>query len=178
MKKKTKAAKAASNTRKSERSRKAESLSDKAVLVSALAILYAILLLFLQNMGKSNLAAGALGFLQILRWVSIAGAIFFAAWSVYKERRGLMLYCGIFVYLIWTITIILNTTNWDKSFMIVFASLFAAFVLTHVNIWLRATDRYERTAPRVIFAVVAILIFLLLNLVYINLRFELFNGLF
>lgn len=169
MKKRNQAIKAAAKVQRAERRREAERLSDKAVLVTALAILYGVLLLFLQSMGKSDLVNGAIGFLKILRWVSIAGGIIFAAFSVYKERRGLMLYCGMFVYIIWSVTVILNTTVWDKSFAIVYVSLLAAIILTHVNIWLRTSGRFERMAPRVTFAAIAIVIFLLLNLVYVEL---------
>ena len=177
MKKKNKAFNAAAKEQRIERRREAERLSEKGVMITALAILYGVLLLFLQSMGKSDLAAGATGFLSILRWVSIAGAIFFAAWSVYKERRGLMLYCGIFVYIIWSITIVLNTTSWDKSFAIVYVSLFAAIVFTHVNIWLRSSGRFESKAFRVSFAVVSIAVFVVLNLLYIELRYGLFSKL-
>lgn len=170
MKKKTNAAKAAAKEQRATRRREAERLSDKAVLITALAILYGVLLLFLQSMGKNPVNVnGALSFLQILRWVSIAGGIIFAALSVYKERRGLMLYCGMFVYIIWSVTVILNTTAWDKSYAIVYVSLLLAIILTHVNIWLRTSGRFERTAPRVIFAAVSIAIFLLINLAYVEL---------
>ena len=156
----------------------AERLSDKAVLLSALAILYGILLLFLQNMGYSiATVSGAVTFVCILFWGSIAGAMIFAALAVYRERRGLLLYCGIFVYVLWTTAVIRFTGNWAHAFAIVYASLFAAFILIHVNIWLRTSGRYERKAPRIVFYVITALIFLGLTLLALALRFGLLNGL-
>ena len=150
---------------------KNERLTDKAVLLSAMAILYGILLLFLQSMGYSSLtASGAVTFVLILFWGSIAGAMVFAALAVYRERRELMLYCGIFVYILWTTAIIRYTGNWGHAFALVYISLFAAFILVHVNIWLRKTGRFERTAPRVIFAVIAALIFAVLTFTSVGLR--------
>ncbi len=149
----------------------AERLSDKAVLISALAILYGILLLFLQNMGYSiATASGAVTFVCILFWGSIVGAMLFAALAVYREQRGLLLYSGIFIYVLWTTAIIRFTGNWAQAFAIVYVSLFSAFVLVHVNIWLRTTGRFEKKSVRIIFNTVAVVILVLLTLCSMGLR--------
>lgn len=149
----------------------AERMSDKAVLLSALTILYGILLLFLQNMGYSMATvSGAVTFVCILFWGSIAGAMLFAALSVYRERWGLLLYCGIFLYVFWTTAVIRFTGNWAHAYAIVYISLFAVFVLVHVNIWLRTSGRYEKRPVRLAFIIVTAVIFALLTLTAVGLR--------
>ncbi len=166
------------NNSKVEARMNAERLSDRAVLISALAILYGILLLFLQNMGYSiATASGAVTFVSILFWASIVGAMLFAALSVYREQRGLLLYSGIFIYVLWTTAIIRFTGNWAQAFAIVYVSLFSAFILFHVNIWLRTTGRFEKKSVRIIFKTVAVVILVLLTLCSIGLRTGILNGL-
>ena len=148
-----------------------ERLTDKAVLISALAILYGVLLLFLQSMGYSTAtASGAVTFVLILFWGSIVGAMVFAALAVYRERRDFLLYTGIFVYVLWTTAIIRFTGYWSHAYALVYISLFAAFILVHVNIWLRKTDRLEKTLPKVIFVVISALILIVLTLCSIGFR--------
>lgn len=156
----------------------AERMSDKAVLLSALIILYGILLLFLNRMSNEIATVqGAVTFVKILFWCGIAGAMIFAALAVYRERRGLLLYSGIFGYVFWTTALLLFTGNWAQAFVIVYVSLCAAFILVHVNIWLRISGRYEKRHVRVIFTVVAVAIFVILTLVAVGLRTGLLEGL-
>ncbi len=167
MKKKNRAAKsAASDNIKATRRQERERLSDAAVLVTSLAVLYAILLLFLQNMGMSGpTAMGALTFEKILFWGSIAGAIFFAVWAAYKERKGLMLYTGIFLFVLWTITIILYGGNVTPKFALVYASILIAVVLFHIGIRLRAAEK-----NMTVFIIVCAAALVLLSLVAVGLR--------
>lgn len=156
-----------------------ERLTDKAVLLSALIILYGILILFLQSMGYNSLTvSGAVTFVRILFWGSIVGAMIFAALAVYRERRELMLYSGIFIYILWTTTVLLRTGNWNYAFTIVYISLVAAFILVHVNIWLRKSGRFEKLAPRVIFVIVAALVLAALSLVSLSLRIGIMQNMY
>ena len=66
-----------------------EQLGNRIVLISSVTFLYGLLLLFIQKMAESSMTVnGALAFIQILRWVSLAGAMLCAAWSAYKEKRA------------------------------------------------------------------------------------------
>ncbi len=179
MKRKTTApASGASTDIKAERKRETEKLSDKAVLVSALAILYAILLLFLQSMGKSSLtASGAVTFMKILFWGSIAGAIAFAVWAAYKERRGMLLYSGIFLFVLWASAVILYCGYWDRGFAIVYAGLFIAFVLVHVYVRLRVMGKLSSGGAMTAFVIVAAALFALLTLCAVGIRLGWLNGL-
>ena len=76
-----------------------ELLDNRIVLISSITFLYAILLVFIQKMAESSLTVnGALAFIQIVRWVALAGALICAAWSAYREKRSFFIYCGICIY--------------------------------------------------------------------------------
>ena len=66
-----------------------ESLDNRIVFSSVALILYALLLAFVQRMSSSPVTVnGALAFVEILRWIALAGAMGCAAWSAYKEKKG------------------------------------------------------------------------------------------
>ena len=77
-----------------------EKLDNRMVLITSVIFAYAILLLFVQRMALSTLTVnGAIAFLEILRWVSLGGAMACAAWSAYKEKRGFFILFGVFGFL-------------------------------------------------------------------------------
>lgn len=170
MKRKTKAVQtAASRDIKTARRREKERLSERAVLITALAILYAVLLLFLQNMGRNSYTAqGAWTFEHILFWGSMIGAIFCAVWGAYKERRSMMLYSGIFLFVLWTMAIIIYGGNNNHTFPLVYGAILIAVVMTHVGTRLRMPENGKKGWTA--FLIVGAVLFVLISVFAVALR--------
>ncbi|MBR1969046.1 MAG: hypothetical protein IKA17_01675 [Clostridia bacterium] len=129
------------NTRKQEM----ENLDNKIVFLSSVIIIYAILLLFIQKMAETGAtAAGALAFIQILRWTALGGAMACAAWSAYKEKFGFFMYCGVCLYIFLSTTILLYCGNHGKAYLINYISLVLAFVFNQVYSILKKKNLFEK----------------------------------
>ncbi|MGN1098300.1 MAG: hypothetical protein ACI4SS_05335 [Clostridia bacterium] len=162
----------------SNKKREAERLSDRAVLLTALSILYAFLLLFLQKMSMStSTVLGAQAFIRILFWGSIAGAMLCAAWGAYKENRDMLTYSGVFVYILWSMAVIqyCGTMGTGKAYTLVYASLITAFVLGQIYFALRSSGRLATKKARTIFAVISVALFVLFSVAALALRFRMFG---
>lgn len=168
-----------SNNSDSARSRaNAERLSNRALTVTVITILYAFLMLFLQNMSRSSeTVLGAQGFIQILFWGSIVGAMACAALGAYKERRSLFTYCAIFLYILWSTVVILycGTMGSDKAYALVYLSLAVVFVMTQIFSVLSAKGRLENKKTVTVFATVSIALFALFCLAAVCLCFRFFG---
>lgn len=121
-----------------------ERLSNKSVFFTACILLYAFLLLFIQKM-RSNMATfeGAMGLIQIIRWISLVGAMACAAWSAYKERRGFLLYCGMCFY-VFLSTLTLQSIHPTVAFPLNYLLLGAAFVLGQAFYYLKVAGLLEK----------------------------------
>ncbi len=166
-----------SKINKAERN-ETDRLSDKAVLLTALTILYAFLLLFLQWMSRDIITIpGAMAFTKILFWGSIIGAMACAAWGAYREKKAMFLYSGIFVYILWSMAVILRCGNMgaDKAYALVYLSLIAAFILIQLYFGLRSSGKMQSKKSKIIFTVVSVLIFIAFTVAAAALATELFG---
>ena len=157
----------------------AERISNRVLTVTVITILYAFLMLFLQNMSRSTATVlGAQGFIQILFWGSIVGAMVCAAIGAYKEKKSLFIYCGIFLYVLWSTVVVqyCGTMGSNKAYMLVYLSLAVIFVMTQVLSVLAGKGQLEKRTTTV-FVGVAIAFFVILCLAAVLLRFRFF-GLF
>ncbi len=133
-----------------------ERFSDKAVLLSTFIILYVFLLMLLQRMSQSTLTVvGANAFTNILFGVSIAGAMICAAWAAYKERKGMLTYCGVFVFILWS-TVVIKFCGHPASsaYALIYAGLAAAFVYIQVYYGLLAAGKANTKKSKLILWIV------------------------
>ncbi len=167
------------NSAKNSRSRaEADRLSNRVVMLTAAAILYAMLLLFLQNMSKSSATVlGAQAFTQILFWGSIIGAMVCAALGAYKEKKSLFTYSGIFVYVLWSMIVIqyCGVMGSDKAYLLVYLSLAVVFVMTQVYSVLASRGKMDSKKAVVTFAAISIALFVLFCAAAVALRFSFFG---
>ncbi len=157
---------------------KNEQLSGKAVMLTALTVFYALLMLFLQNMSKSSQTVlGAQAFIQILFWGSIIGAMACAAWGAYKEKKSFFTYCGVFVYILWSMVVIqyCGIMGTDKAYMLVYISLAIIFVLIQVFSFLASRGSFKSRKVLAAFTVVSAVLFAGLCLAAAALRFRFFG---
>ncbi len=155
-----------------------ERLSDKAVLLTALTILYAFLLLFLQRMSMSSTTVlGAQAFIEILFWGSIIGAMACAAWGAYREKRGMFTYSGVFVYIRWSTAVIQYCGNMGSSraYTLVYVSLVIAFALVQLYFGLLSAGKLGTKRGKTVFTASAALLFVAFTLAAIALRFRFFG---
>lgn len=141
----------------------AERLSNRMITLTAVTILYAFLMLFLQKMSNSSeTVLGALAFIQILFWGSIVGAMVCAALGAYKENKSLFTYCGIFVYIFWSMTVVqyCGTMGANKAYTLVYLSLLAVFVMTQVFYVLAGKGKMKNRKALTIFSVISVVMFL------------------
>ncbi len=146
------------------RKESAEQLSNSIVTLTAVIILYALLLLFLQKMSENTATIlGAVAFEQILFWGGIIGAMVCAAIGAYKEKKGFFIYCGIFVYIFWSMTVIqyCGAMGSDKAYLLVYISLAVAFVIVQLYGILVGRGKMYSKRAFTVFSVAAIIIFLL-----------------
>lgn len=149
-----------------------EKLDNRVVLLSSVTFLYGLLLLFLQKMAESSMTVnGAIAFIEILRWVSLGGAMLCAAWSAYKEKRSFFVYCGICIYIFLSTTVVLRCGKHGKAFLINYLMLVAVFVMTQIYYVLKAHDYYGKKYIKLAFAAVCVLITVLAAAVCIMQRF-------
>lgn len=140
-----------------------ELLDNRIVLISSITFLYAILLVFIQKMAESSLTVnGALAFIQIVRWVALAGALICAAWSAYKEKRSFFIYCGICIYIFLSTTILLYCGRHGKAYYINYLAIGLAFVMTQVYYVLKAKCKFEKKLVRTLFLAVCIILTVLI----------------
>ncbi len=155
----------------------AERLGSRLVTLTIITILYAFLMLFLQNMSKSSeTVLGAQGFIQILFWGGIVGAMACAALGAYKENKGMFTYCAMFLYVLWSAMVIQYCGNMgaDKAYALVYISLIIIFIMTQVFSFLSNGGKIEKKTLTV-FTVVAIALFVLLCAAAVCLRFRFFG---
>lgn len=136
-----------------------ESLGNKIVFTSSAIILYAILLAFIQQMSQSPVTVnGALAFIKILKWVALAGAMVCAAWSAYKEKKSVFVYCITCLYIFISTTTLTHCTAYgsDRPYFINYAMLVVTFVLLQLYYYLKAKGLLGKKAFRVAFATVCI----------------------
>lgn len=141
----------------------ADRRANQLVTLTSVTILYALLLLFLQRMSRSTeTIQGAQAFIQILFWGSIVGAMVCAAWGAYKENKNLFTYCGVFVYILWSMTVVQYCGNMGsgKAYTLVYLSLLVIFILTQVYGALIGKGQISRRAMTA-FIVVTIVLFVL-----------------
>ena len=135
-----------------------EKLDNRVVLVSSVTLLYGLLLLFLQKMAESSMTVnGAVAFIEIMRWVSLGGAMLCAAWSAYKEKRGFFVYCGICIYIFLSTTVVLCCGKHGKAFLINYLALIGVFVLTQVYYILKSHNYYGKKLVKIGFIAVCVL---------------------
>ena len=155
----------------------AERLGNRLVTLTIITILYAFLMLFLQNMSKSSeTVLGAQGFIQILFWGSIVGAMACAALGAYKENKGMFTYCVMFLYVLWSTVVIqyCGSMGSDKAYALVYVSLIIIFIMTQVFSFLSSGGKIEKKTLTA-FTVVSITLFALLCAAAVCLRFRLFG---
>ncbi len=141
-----------------------EQLDNRIVLLSSITFLYAILLLFIQKMSENSLTVnGAQAFIQIIRWVSLAGAMMCAAWSAYKEKRSFFIYCGICMSIFLSTTVLLYCTSRGsvKAFYINYIALILVFLMTQVYYVLKATSKLERRFVKNMFLTICVILVIL-----------------
>ena len=158
----------------------AERLSNRLLTLTVITILYAFLMLFLQNMSRSSeTVLGAQGFIYILFWGSIVGAMICAAMGAYKEKRELFIYCAMFLYVLWSTIVIqyCGVMGSNKAYTLVYVSLAVIFVMTQIFSVLVGKGKPVDKKTATVFAVVSIAFFVLFCLVAIGLRYS-FLGLF
>ena len=139
-----------------------ESLDNKIVFASSATFLYAMLLAFVQRMSSEAVTvSGALAFIQILRWVSLAGAMACAAWSAYKEKKGFFVYCAVCLFIFLSTTVLLYCTHHgsNSAYLINYAALAVIFVLCQVYYALVVKGLIHRKMFRNIFVAVCVVAF-------------------
>ena len=150
-----------------------EILDNRIVLITSVIFAYAILLLFVQRMALSTLTVnGAIAFLEILRWVSLGGAMACAAWSAYKEKRGFFIYCGICSFIFFSTTIVLYCNAHGKAYYINYMMLFLSFVAAQVYYALKARNLFEKKAVRVGYLSVCLVLIAAVTVVCLVQRFS------
>lgn len=151
-----------------------ERLDNKVVFLSSIIILYALLLLFIQRMSLSSMTVnGALAFIEILRWTSLAGAMACAAWSAYKEKKGFFLYCAIciFVFLSTSVLLFCTKRSTASAYMINYGALAVTFILTQIYYVLKCNKKLENKLINTLFVAVCAVIFAAFAVVCILNRF-------
>ncbi len=107
-----------------------ERLGNKLAFFTSATALYALLLLFIQEMASSTMTVnGAISLISLLRWASICGAMACAAWSAYKEKKGFFLYCAMCIFVFFSTTVLLFLDA-SKSYPINYIALAVAFVMS------------------------------------------------
>lgn len=156
---------------------KNEQLSNRVVMLTAMTILYAMLLLFLQSMSKSTVTVlGAQAFVQILFWGSIVGAMVCAALGAYKEKKNLFTYSGMFVYILWSMIVIqyCGIMGTDKAYGLVYISLAAVFVMIQIYSFLAGRENQGKKGM-VVFTIACIVMFVIFCILAIALRLRFFT---
>lgn len=140
-----------------------ESLDNKIVFASSSMFLYALLLAFVQRMSAEAITVnGALAFIQILRWTSLAGAMICAAWSAYKEKKGFFVYCAACLFVFLSTTVLLYCTHHgsNSAYLINYAALVVMFVLSQIYYVLVVKDLIRKTVFKNIFIAVCLVAFI------------------
>jgi len=120
-----------------------ESLSNKVVLLSSFAILYAMLLLFFQKMTHNvETVNGALEFMGYLKWGALVVAMACAAWSAYKEKKGYYLYSAMSLVVFMSLYSILDMARADHAYKLNFIALAIAVVMIHIYYHLKANSKF------------------------------------
>ncbi len=137
-----------------------ESLDNKIVFTTSAIVLYAILLAFIQQMSQSPVTVnGALAFMKILKWVSLAGAMVCAAWSAYKEKKSVFIYCATCLYIFISATTIKYCTKISSDFPYVlnYIMLAVVFVLVQLYYFSKTKGLLNKKPVKVAFAAACII---------------------
>ena len=140
-----------------------EKLDSRIVFLSSIIILYGLLLLFIQRMSMFSMTVnGAIAFVEILRWASLAGAMACAAWSAYKEKKGFFLYCVVCIFVFLSTTVILFCTKRSSNvaYLLNYGALIAAFVMTQVYYVLKSSNKFKNKIVKNVFTAVCAVIVL------------------
>lgn len=149
-----------------------EQLGNRIVLISSVTFLYGLLLLFIQKMAESSMTVnGALAFIQILRWVSLAGAMLCAAWSAYKEKRAFFIYCGMCIFVFLSTTVLLYCGQHNKAFLLNYLALFIVFVMAQVYYAVKVYTSPKNKTAAAIFWIACLLLTLAVAVLCIIQRF-------
>lgn len=142
-----------------------ESLGNKTVFFSSVTISYALLLLFIQKMGSNSMTVnGALALINLLRWVSLCGAMACAAWSAYKEKKGFFMYCAMCIFVFFSTTTLLFVPS-SRSYAINYFALFFAFVMAQVYYALKVRGLFEKSSVwKALFIAICIVVIVALAL--------------
>lgn len=147
-----------------------ESLDNKIVFTSSAIVLYAMLLAFIQQMSQSPTTVnGALAFIKILKWVALAGAMLFAAWSAYKEKKSVFTYCVTCLYIFISTTTLTLCTQYgsDRPYLINYAMLAVTFVLVQLYYYFKSKGLLNKKPMKIAFITVCSLAALAFAVVYI-----------
>ena len=151
-----------------------ERLDNKIVFFSSVTFLYALLLLFIQRMSANSMTVnGAIAFIEILRWASLAGAMGCAAWSAYKEEKGVFLYCAMCIYVFLSTTVIRYCTSRGsiRPYLINYGALFVVFVMSQIYYALKVRGKLENKLFRNLFIGTAAVLVILFAAVSLYHRF-------
>lgn len=138
-----------------------ESLDNKIVFTSSAVFLYGILLAFIQQMSQSPITVnGALAFIKILRWAALAGAMVCAAWSAYKEKKSVFIYCVTCLYIFISTTTLTLCTQYgsDRPYFINYAMLAVTFILLQLYYYFKAKGFFNKKAVKVAFITACVLV--------------------
>ncbi len=147
-----------------------ESLDNKIVFSSVALLLYALLLAFVQRMSASPVTVnGAIAFIEILRWVALAGAMCCAAWSAYKEKKGFFIYCAacLFVFLSTTVLKFCTQRSSEVPYYINYAALLAIFILVQAYSFIKTHGLFDKKAIKCIFTAVCVFVAVLFAVISI-----------
>lgn len=135
-----------------------ERLGNKLAFFTSATALYALLLLFIQQMASSTMTVnGAISLISLLRWASLCGAMGCAAWSAYKEKKGFFLYCAMCIFVFFSTTVLLFV-NASKSYPINYIALAVAFVMSIFYYSFRMKGKFTGTVKKVFIAISIIVI--------------------
>ena len=135
-----------------------ESLDNKIVFASSAIFLYAMLLAFLQQMSLAPATVeGALAFIKILRWTALAGAMGCAAWSAYKEKKSVFLYCVTCLYIFVSTNTVTLCKDSVRAYLLNYAMLAVMFVLVQLFYFFKVKGLFNKKAVKIAFIAVCIL---------------------
>ena len=137
-----------------------ESLDNRIVFVSSAIFLYAMLLAFIQQMSQSPTTVnGAQAFIKILKWTALGGAMLFAAWSAYKEKKSVFIYCATCLYIFISSTTLTLCTRLGSNipYYVNYIALAITFVLVQLYYFFKTKGMLAKKSFRIAFVAACIL---------------------
>ena len=151
-----------------------ENLENRIVFASAAIFLYALLLAFIQKMAaSSSTVSGALAFIEILWWASLAGAMLCAWWGAYKEKKSFFFYCAacLFIFLSTTVLRFCTGRSSRVPFLINYLALIAMFFLIQIFRFLKVKGWFENKKVKMAFfgvCALALVVLAVISIMNIN----------